>query len=172
MCLGLMLIPLGNVQATATATEVEARVSAAVSNFKKRVQNADEYLKAARAVLVIPHPQSLSGGPWIEGALRVGTRTAAYYKMQLSAASLQVGPRPDYLFLFFTEDEVNRFRSTSDWIAGVDTGITFMEIGVGAGLSPDTLKSLHAVAGFALDQTGVRAGWSARGAKFAKFRPW
>jgi lipid-binding SYLF domain-containing protein len=163
-------MPLVAVHATSTVTEIDTRVSATVSDFKKRVQQADEHLKAARAVLVIPNSRSAASGEWIEGALRVGTRTVAYYRMQRSSASLQAYSRPDYLFVFYTDDELERFRSEDDWIAGVDTGINF--VGVGAGASPETLRSAHAVGGFSFDQTGPRAGWSARGAKFSKFRPW
>jgi lipid-binding SYLF domain-containing protein len=67
-----------------TAEEINASVNSTLSLFKKDVKGADEYLKAAKGVLVMPDVTKAAfivGGQYGTGALRTGGKTAGYYRL-------------------------------------------------------------------------------------------
>jgi lipid-binding SYLF domain-containing protein len=99
--------------------------------------------------------------------LQVGGRTVAYYRMDAGSAGFQAGyQNADYVFIFFTDDAVKKFRASEGWTVGAETGLTFVEASVGA--SADTLKGQGDVAGFAFGKSGLMGGWSAKGTKFSR----
>lgn len=157
----------------ATAAEINATVATAMAQFRKDVKGADGYLKEAKAVLVIPDVKKVGfvvAAQWGTGALQVGGRNVAYYKMEAGSAGFQAGYQSaDFVFIFFTQDAVDKFRQSEGWTVGAETGLTFVEAGVGA--SADTLKGQGDVAGFSFGQEGLMAGWSAKGTKFTRVVP-
>jgi lipid-binding SYLF domain-containing protein len=172
VCILLVGYPATSVLA-ATAAEINAEVATAMTQFRKDVKGANEYLKVAKAVLVIPNVKKVGfvlAAQWGTGALQVGGRTAAYYTMEAGSAGFQAGYQSaDYVFIFFTEEAVKKFRQGEGWTVGAEAGLTFVE-GI-AGASADTLKGQGDVAGFAFAQEGVMAGWSAKGTKFSHVVP-
>ena len=61
-----------------SAREIDAHADAALSEFRKTVKGADEYLAAAKGVLMIPEVKKVGlvvGGQWGDGVLRVGGKT-------------------------------------------------------------------------------------------------
>ena len=172
LILALFLVPFGAAQAK-TAAEIDASVKATLARFQKDIKGADEYLKAAKGVLVIPEVKKVGfivGGQWGEGALMVGGGIVDYYKMEAGSIGFQAGyQKADFVFIFFTADVLEKFRTSNGWTAGVDSGITFVDASLG--LSADTLKSSAGVAGFAFGKEGLMGGMSAKGTKFTKFTP-
>ena len=156
-----------------TAAEIDAKVATSLTKFRKDVKGADEYLKEAKGVLVIPDVKKIGfvvAAQWGTGALQVGGKNVAYYKMQAGSAGFQAGyQKADFLFVFFTEDALKKFRDSKGWEVGAEAGLTFVEVGTGVGV--DTLKSQNAVAAFAYGKEGLMAGWSAKGTKFTPFKP-
>lgn len=171
-CALLAGYPATAVQA-ATASEINAKVATALMGFRKEIKGADEYLKEAKAVLIIPDVKKVGfviAAQWGTGALQVGGRTVAYYKMDAGSAGFQAGYQSaDFVFVFFTQDAVNKFRQSEGWTVGAEGGITFVEASMGA--SADTLKGQGDVAGFAFGKEGLMAGWSAKGTKFTRIEP-
>lgn len=55
------------------------------------------------------------------------------------------------------------------WEAGLDADFTLIQVGVDAPVS--TLVSQHPVLGFVIDQKGLMAGVSVKGAKFTPISP-
>lgn len=172
LTLALFLAPFDGAHAK-TAEEIDASVDAALSQFKRDVKGADEYLEAAKGVLVVPEVKKVGfvlGAQWGEGALRIGDETAGYYKMEAGSIGFQAGyQKADFVFIFFTDEVLNQFVNSKGWTAGVDAGITIVE--AGAGLSADTLKGRTGVAGFAFGKEGLMGGWSAKGTKITQFTP-
>jgi lipid-binding SYLF domain-containing protein len=168
----LLLSGLGQAHG-ATAAEVDAKVASALAQFRKEISGADGYLKEAKAVLVIPDVKKVGfvvAGQWGTGALQVGGKTVDYYKMTAGSAGFQAGyQEADFVFIFFTQDAVDKFRAGQGWTVGGEAGLTLVE--VGAGMSADTLKNQNAVAGFAFGREGLMAGWSAKGTKFDRVKP-
>ena len=171
-CVVLVFYPTTAVQAE-TAAEIDAEVAAALSQFRKDVKGADGYLKQARSVLVIPDVKKVGfvlAAQWGTGALQVGGRSVAYYKMEAGSAGFQAGyQKANFVFVFFTDDAVKKFRESEGWTVGAEAGLTVVEAGTGA--SADTLKGQGDVAGFAFGQEGLMAGWSAKGNKFTRIEP-
>lgn len=172
VCAMLAVFPAAAVQAAAKS-EVDAEVAAAMEKFRAEVKDADEYLKAATGVLVIPDVKKVGfviAAQWGTGALQIGGKTVAYYKMDAGSAGFQAGyQKANFVFIFLTQDALNKFRASEGWTVGAEAGLTFVE--VGTGVSADTLKSQNAVAAFAFGKEGLMAGWSAKGTKFTRIQP-
>jgi lipid-binding SYLF domain-containing protein len=156
-----------------TAAEIEASVNAAMHLFKKDVKGADEYLKAAKGVLVMPGVTKVAfiiGGKYGQGALRIGDKTAGYYSLASGSLGYQIGAQKyDLVILFLTDHALKKFRESEGWEAGVDAEVTLIDVGAEASVS--TLRSQHPVVGFVFDEKGLMAGVSIKGAKFTKISP-
>jgi len=163
----VMLVPV-TTHAT-TAAEIDASVSRALAAFHSDVDGADAYLKEARGVLIVPDVRKIGllvAAQWGTGALQVGGRTVDYYRMDAGSAGFQAGyQKTDFVFIFFTDEALDKFRAGNGWTAGAETGLTLVKIG--AGITVDTLKNQNAVAGFAFGKEGLMGGWSAKGTKFS-----
>jgi lipid-binding SYLF domain-containing protein len=171
-CFSLSLYVANPVQA-ATAPEIDAKVNTALTKFRNEVAGADEYLETAKGILVIPDVKKIGlviAAQWGTGALRVGGNNVGYYKMEAGSAGFQAGyQRADFVFIFFTNEALEKFRNSKGWTVGAEAGITFVE--AGTGVAADTLKNKSAVAGFAFGKEGLMAGWSANGTKFTPVEP-
>jgi lipid-binding SYLF domain-containing protein len=170
--MALALVPVVSAHAK-TAAEIDASADAALVRFKEDVQGADEYLKAAKGVLIMPEVKKAGlvvGGQWGEGALRVGSKTVGYYRMDAASVGFQAGyQEANFVFVFLNQSALDQFRAAKGWTAGVDAGITVVD--VGTGVSADTLKGKDAVVGFVYGKEGLMGGWSLKGAKFTKQKP-
>ncbi len=156
-----------------TAEEINASVNSAMTLFKKEVKGADEYLKAAKGVLVMPDITKAAfivGGQYGTGALRVGGKTKEYYRMVAGSLGYQIGAEKyDMVVIFMTDEALKKFEASEGWEAGVDGEITLIDVGAQASI--ETLRSQHPVVGFVFDQKGLMAGVSVKGAKFTEIKP-
>ena len=156
-----------------TAREINASADAAVADFRRTIKGADDYLAAAKGVLVVPHVKKvglIAGGQWGEGALRVGGTTVAYYKMTAASVGFQAGyQEANYLFVFLTDEALQKFRTGKGWDAGIDAGVTVVDESIGA--SVDTLKAKSSVVAFIFGKEGLMGGYSLKGQKLSKFEP-
>lgn len=168
----LALVTTGVAQAD-TAREIDASTDAALAEFRKSVKGANEYLAAAKGVLVIPEVKKVGlvvGGQWGEGALRINDKTAGYYKMTAASVGFQAGYQTaTYLFVFLTEAALNEFRTGKGWDAGIDAGVTVVDESVGASI--DTLKAKSSVVAFIFGKEGLMGGYSLKGQKLSRFTP-
>jgi len=151
-----------------SAREIDAHADAALSEFRRTVKGADEYLAAAKGVLVIPEVKKVGlvvGGQWGDGALRIGGKTVDYYRLAAASVGFQAGvQQANYLFIFLTEAALNDFRTGKGWDAGIDAGVTLIE-------SVDTLKAKSSVVAFIFGKEGLMGGYSLKGQKLTKFKP-
>lgn len=170
LALCCFLLPAGGTQAKSTK-EIDASVEAALQTFKKDVKGAEDYLKGAKGVLVMADVKKAGfvvGAQWGEGALKVGSKTVEYYKMQAGSVGFQAGYQDaNFVFLFLTQQALDSFRASEGWAAGMEAGITVVDASTPA-MSLDTLKSKSSVVAFAFGRQGLMAGWSAKGTKFSK----
>jgi lipid-binding SYLF domain-containing protein len=168
----LLLAPLGAAHAK-TANEIDAGVDAAIADFRKSVKGAEEYLSSAKGVLVVPEVKKVGfivGGQWGEGALRIDGKTADYYKMEAGSVGFQAGyQKASFVFIFLTQEALDKFRASEGWTAGADTGVTVADASLG--LSVDTLKGQSSVVAFIFGKEGLMGGYSFKGEKFTKFSP-
>jgi lipid-binding SYLF domain-containing protein len=158
------------VSQAAKAQEINAEVSAALGLFTIQVKGANEFLKTAKGVLVIPNIIKVGlglGGEYGEGALWIGGKTVEYYSLAAGSIGLQIGAQKRNLILVFREEEaLKNFRASSGWKMGVDGSVAF--INVGAGKSLDTISSNDPIVAFLFGQKGLMANATIEGAKFTK----
>ena len=78
MVIGLISLLHVNSTLASSAQEIDAEVDATLAKFKTNVEGADEYLKMAKGVLVIPEVKKVGlivGAEWGKGALRIDGKT-------------------------------------------------------------------------------------------------
>ena len=173
ICFTLVFGLLATISYAKTKGEINASVNAALDRFKKQVKGANEYLKVAKGVLVIPNVTKagfIVGGQYGQGALKVGGKTGNYYSLAAGSVGWQIGAEKfDMIIIFTTAEALNKFRASEGWEAGADAEVTMVAAGVDVPVS--TLVSQHPVLGFVTDQKGLMAGVSVKGAKFTKIKP-
>jgi len=154
----------------ATPEEINASVDASLARFTKDVKGGQEFLDAAKGVLVIPnviHGGFFLGGEYGEGSLRIGGKTIAYYNIVAGSFGYQIGAqKKDVILVFMDTEALNKFRRSEGWQVGVDGTVTLINLGVEGSI--DTTKIKEPIVGFVFDQKGLMAGASIKGAKFTK----
>lgn len=169
----MAMLPVAGIARGDTAREIDSSADAALTEFRRTVKGADEYLAAAKGVLVVPHVKKvglIAGGQWGEGTLRVGGKTVAYYKMTAASVGFQAGyQEANYLFIFLTGEALQKFRTGKGWDAGIDAGVTVVDESIGA--SVDTLKAKSSVVAFIFGKEGLMGGYSLKGQKLTQFEP-
>jgi lipid-binding SYLF domain-containing protein len=164
---------LATVSYAKTKGEINASVNTAITKFKNKVKGANEYLKIAKGVLVMPNVTKagfIVGGQYGQGALKVGGKTVGYYSLAAGSIGWQIGAEKyDMIIIFTTDEALKKFRTSKGWEAGADAEVTMIDAGVNAPVG--TLVSQHPVLGFVTDQRGLMAGVSVKGAKFTKIHP-
>lgn len=156
-----------------TRGEIDAGVNAALNRFSQEVSAGRAFQEIAKGVLVIPNITKAAfilGAQYGQGALRETGNTIDYYSMTAGSLGFQVGAEKyDLIIVFATAEALNKFRQGKGWEAGVDAEVTLIDTGVD--LPASTLVSQHPVLGFIVDQKGLMAGASIKGAKFNKINP-
>ena len=156
----------------ATANEIDASVNASLDRFVKEVKGAQEFLDAAKGVLIIPKVIEgglVVGAEYGEGALRIGGKTAGYYNLVSASFGAQIGGQEkDIILVFMSDKALNKFRNSKKWKAGVDAKVTVVK--VGADESLNTMKFKQPVVGFVFGQKGLMAGATIEGSKFTKLK--
>ena len=153
--------------------EIDAGVNAAIRHFKKEIRGGTEYMKGAKGMLVMPGITKagfIFGGKYGQGSLLVGNKPVGYYSLAEGSVGWQIGAEQyDMVILFMTDEVLNNFRNSENWEAGVDAEITL--ITAGTGVSVETLRSQHPIAGFIFGHKGLMGGLSIKGAKFTRIHP-
>jgi lipid-binding SYLF domain-containing protein len=169
--IGLAMGPVG--AQAATKGEIEASVKAAKARFVKQVKGANEYLKIAKGVLVMPNVTKAGfvvGAQYGNGALQVNGKTVSYYSLAGASLGFQAGAeKSDMIILFVTDEALKKFRASKGWEAGVDANVAL--VNMGGGERVDFTKMKDPIIGFVLDVKGLMADISLKGAKFTKFSP-
>ena len=156
----------------ATANEIDASVNASLDRFIKQVRGAQEFLDAAKGVLIIPKVIEgglVVGGEYGEGALRIKGKTVGYYNIISGSLGYQIGAQEkDIILVFMNEKALNKFRNSQNWKAGVDAKVTLVKIGADESLN--TMKFKQPVVGFVFGQKGLMAGATIEGSKFTRLK--
>ena len=158
-----------NAQA-ATAKEIDISVEVALDRFKTDVPGAEEFLKNAKGILVIPNIIRIGfmfGGEYGEGAMLIDGKTVDYYNIAAGSFGFQIGAQSKNLILIFMdENALTKFRDSLGWEAGVDGSIAVIDLGAGG--SVDTTNIRHPIVGFVYGLKGLMINLSLEGSKFTK----
>jgi lipid-binding SYLF domain-containing protein len=156
----------------ATANEIDASVNASLERFVSEVKGAQEFLDAAKGVLILPKVMQgglVVGAEYGEGALRIGGKTVDYYNIASGSFGYQIGAQQkDIIIVFMSNTALKKFRNSKNWRAGVDAKVTVANIGADESLS--TMKFQQPVVGFVFGQKGLMAGATIEGSKFTKLK--
>ena len=159
--------------AAATAKEIDASVDAAMDRFDKQVKDADEVVRNAKGLLVMPNVKKaglIVGGEYGKGALIIEGKTVGYYKVVSGSVGFQLGVEAkDMIFAFMTDEVLNKFRTSKGWEAGIDGNVAV--ITVGGGGSASTRNVNEPIVGYVFDVKGLMGDISLKGAKFSKIDP-
>jgi lipid-binding SYLF domain-containing protein len=171
MLVAALMVPL-DAQA-ATKKEINASVDVALDRFVKGVKGGEEFLQAAKGVLVIPRVVQagfIVGGKYGDGALRIGGKSVGYYNLAAGSVGLQIGAQQSNVLLcFMDEAALKKFRASKGWQVGVDGSVVLVTLGAGG--SVDTTKLKEPIVGFVYGQQGLMADISLEGLKFTKISP-
>ncbi|MCF6154339.1 MAG: hypothetical protein E3K36_03605 [Candidatus Brocadia sp.] len=163
---------LGNASYAKTAKEIDASVDASLDRFRKEVKGAEEFLKSAKGVLVLPGVIKgglVIGGEYGEGALRIDGKTVDYYSVAAASYGFQFGGQKKDVILVFMQDEaLKKFRESSGWKAGVDGSVALINLGAAASI--DTTKIKEPIVGFVFGQKGLMYNLTLEGSKFTKLQ--
>ncbi|MGD8261347.1 MAG: YSC84-related protein [Desulfobacterales bacterium] len=153
-----------------TPKEYDASVDAALDRFNKQVKDANEVVRRAKGLLVLPNVKKgalIVGGEYGRGALRIGGKSVDYYSMITGSVGLQIGGQAkDIIIAFMTQEALDKFRASKGWEAGVDGNVALVTIG--AGESAISSMGKDPIVAFVFDVKGLIADMSIKGAKFNK----
>ncbi|MDQ3058956.1 MAG: YSC84-related protein [Pseudomonadota bacterium] len=152
--------------------EIDAGVTAALDRLSSTVPGSRELVNKARGVLVFPSVLAAGfglGGEYGEGALRVGGRTVDYYSTASASFGLQIGAQSKtVIFLFMTQEALDKFRRSEGWTAGVDASVAVIKAGVNGDVDLNTVTQPVNV--FVMTNKGLMANLTIEGTKVTRLK--
>ena len=131
-----------------------------------------ELVSEARGVLVFPSVIDAGigvGRQYGEGALRMGGRTVGYYSTATASIGWQIGAQSmAIVFIFMTDDALNRFRNSQGWSAEGDASVAVLKIGANGEVDTSTASSQADA--FVLTNDGLMAGVSLDDTKVTRLK--
>lgn len=150
--------------------EIDKGVDQTISTLYSSVPGSRELVSKARGVLTFPRVYEAAfgiGGEYGEGALRIGGKTAGYYSTAAGSFGFQAGAQSKALvYLFMTQEALDKFQKSSGWAAGVDASVSLIKVGANGTI--DTSSVSNSVNAFALTNAGLFGGVNLNGSKISK----
>jgi lipid-binding SYLF domain-containing protein len=126
----------------------------------------------ARAAGVLVFPRALSaglvvGGEFGNGELRVKDQFAGYYRTTTGSLGLQIGAQSRALvFLFMTQDSLNKFRESKGWSVGADASVALLKAGANGEIDVSVARA--PTIAFVLTNAGLMANLNIEGTKVTR----
>jgi lipid-binding SYLF domain-containing protein len=151
---------------------IDASVDGTMSRLFQTVPGSRELVSKARGVLVFPsviQAGLIVGGQYGEGSLRVGGATVGYYSTVSGSFGLQAGAQSKaIIFLFMTQDSLDKFRNTDGWSAGGDASVALVKMGANGVI--DSTTATAPVEVFVMTNTGLMGDISINGTKVSRLK--
>ena len=151
---------------------IDASVDGTMSRLFTTVKGSRELVSKARGVLVFPSVLQAGlvvGGQYGEGSLRVGGGTVGYYSTISGSLGLQAGAQSKaIIFLFMTQDALDRFRNADGWSVGGDASVALVKMGANGAIDSNTATAPVEV--FVLTNAGLMADISLQGTKVSRLK--
>lgn len=159
--------PAGNANKRAS---IDSAVSSTLDRMYASVPGSRELVNKSRGILVFPSVLQagfMVGGEYGEGALRTGGRTEGYYNTITASFGLQIGAQSKaVIFLFMTQDALDKFRRTDGWTAGADASVAVVKIGANGAVDLNTATSPVEV--IVMTNAGLMANLNIEGTKVTR----
>ena len=150
-----------------SAAVVDAKVDDAIVAFRNEVKGADVFLDQATGYLVFPRVIKVGIGLGAEtgdGALRIGGRSAGYYRTTSGSFGFQLGAQAkSIVIVFMTPESLQKFRDSDGWKVGGDASVALIDLG--AGKTIDTHNIKDPVVGFIYGAKGLMYNLTLEGTK-------
>jgi lipid-binding SYLF domain-containing protein len=164
--------PADRSSSASARASIDAQVDATLSKLYDSAAGSREMVARARGVLVFPAVVDASlgvGAGYGRGELRVNGHTVGYYSTAAASLGFQAGAQSKaVVYLFNTQEALDKFRSSNGWVAGADATVAFATIGANGSLDTNTIH--QPVVGFVLTNVGLEAGASVVGAKVSQIQ--
>ncbi|WGS48158.1 YSC84-related protein [Paraburkholderia sp. D15] len=151
---------------------IDASVDGAMSRLFTTVPGSRELVSKARGVLVFPSVLQagfIVGGQYGEGSLKVGGGTVGYYSTISGSFGLQAGAQSKaIIFLFMTQDALDKFRNTDGWSVGGDASVALVKMGANGAI--DTTTATAPVEVFVMTNAGLMGDLSLQGTKVSRLK--
>ena len=161
-----------NLALAAGAAEIDAKADQALKNLRETNEWARALEAQAKGVLIFPSIIKggfVLGGAYGEGALRVGGRTAGYYRSVAASYGLQIGAQSfSYALFFMTDGALDYLNKSNGWEIGVGPSVVLADEGFGKKASTTTLQA--EIYAFIFGQQGLMAGVGLEGTKITKLK--
>ncbi len=129
-----------------------------------------ELVEKARGVLVFPRVISAGlvvGGAYGEGQLREHGHVEGYYRTTTGSVGWQIGAQSRALvFLFMTEDALERFKASHGWSGGVDASVAILTVGANGAIDANAARA--PTLAFVMTNAGIMAGATLEGTKVTR----
>ena len=129
-----------------------------------------ELVGKARGVLVFPRVISAGlvvGGAYGEGQLREHGHVEGYYRTTTGSVGWQIGAQSRALvFLFMTEDALERFKAGHGWSGGVDASVALLTVGANGVVDANAARA--PTLAFVMTTAGIMAGATLEGTKVTR----
>ncbi len=165
------LLLAGSLPASAASREeLDSQVREATAALYEHSSSAKEL--AARAAGMLVFPKVVKGGIGIggeygEGALLVGGRTVGYYNIVSGSIGFQLGlQQKSQAILFMSQKELDSFRKSDGWKAGVDGSVAIATLGAGGEIDSETAKK--PIIGFIYSNKGLMYNLTFEGSKITE----
>ncbi|MDE1184333.1 YSC84-related protein [Paraburkholderia sp.] len=151
---------------------IDSNVDTTMSRLFTTVKGSRELVSKARGVLVFPSVLQVGfivGGQYGEGSLKVGGGTVGYYSTISGSFGFQAGAQSKaIIFLFMTQDALDKFRNSDGWSVGGDASVAVVKMGANGAI--DTTTATAPVEVFVMTNAGLMGDLSLSGTKVSRLK--
>ncbi len=167
LALAVCSIPVAQ---AASKAQLDAEVREAIKALYDHSSAARELAGKSAGMVVFPKVIKggvVVGGEFGEGALLVGGKTVAYYNIVSGSIGFQWGlQRKSQVILFMSQRELDKFRKSEGWKAGVDGSVALATLGAGGQIDTETAKK--PIIGFIYSNKGLMYNLTFEGSKLTE----
>ncbi|HYM36327.1 MAG TPA: lipid-binding SYLF domain-containing protein [Steroidobacteraceae bacterium] len=153
----------------ASRQEIDASVSATLTQFDSLNPHHHALLQKAAGVLIFPHVTKGGAGVAAEygqGVLQIKGKTKGYYSVSSASIGATLGvAKHSEIIVFMTQNSLDQFVNSNGWSIGADAGIAIVK-GVAGDYDTQTLQ--QSILGFVFGEKGLIADVSLEGTKINK----
>jgi lipid-binding SYLF domain-containing protein len=155
-----------------TKREIDTGYRTSMDRLFATTSGSRELVAKARGVLVFPSVIGAGlgvGGQYGKGELKVNGVNDGYYNTASGSIGLQIGAESKALvFLFMTQDALDRFRASDGWAGGVDASVAVLKVGANGDIDANAARA--PTLAFVMTNTGLMANLSLEGTKVTRIQ--
>ncbi len=152
--------------------KTDTDADAAMARLTGMTPGARELLGKARGSLIFPNVIAAGlgvGGQYGEGVLRVGNLTEDYFSLVSLSIGLQIGAQSKaIIFLFMSQDALDKFRRSQGWSVGADASVAVLHAGANGAIDINAVNA--PVVAFIMTNTGLMANLTLEGTKVTRLK--